>query len=155
MYLRAMYLGRYTGFPVTWVSEVAQSCPTLCDPVDCSLPRFSVHGILQARILEWVTISFSRGSSWPRDRTRVSRVGGRRLTSEPPEKPSDLVVKNCLPMQKMQEVQFRSLGWEDPLEEEMATHSSILAWKIPWTGEPGKLHSVGSQSWTWLSTQAC
>ena len=43
--------------------EVAQPCPTLCDPVDCSLPGFSIHGILQARILEWVTISFSRGSS--------------------------------------------------------------------------------------------
>ena len=43
--------------------EVAQSCPTLCDPVDCSLPGFSIHGIFQARILEWVTISFSRGSS--------------------------------------------------------------------------------------------
>ena len=47
-----------------WVSEVAQSCPTLCDPVDCSLPDSSVHWILQARILEWVAISFSRGSSW-------------------------------------------------------------------------------------------
>ena len=45
------------------VSEVAQSCPTLCDPMDCSLPGSSVHGILQARILEWVAISFSRGSS--------------------------------------------------------------------------------------------
>ena len=45
-----------------WVSEVTQLCPTLCDPVDCSLPGSSVHGILQARILEWVTISFSRGS---------------------------------------------------------------------------------------------
>ena len=44
-------------------SEVAQSCPTLCDPVDCSLPGFSVHGIFQAKILEWVAISFSRGSS--------------------------------------------------------------------------------------------
>ena len=44
-------------------SEVAQSCPTLCDPVDCSPPGSSVHGILQARILEWVAISFSRGSS--------------------------------------------------------------------------------------------
>ena len=54
-----------------------QSCPTVCDPMDCSLPGFSVHGILQARILEWVTISFSRGSSWPRDRTRVSCIGGR------------------------------------------------------------------------------
>ena len=58
-------------------SEVAQSCPTLCDPVDCSLPGFSVHGILQARILERVTVSFSRGSSRPRDQTRVSRIGGR------------------------------------------------------------------------------
>ena len=44
-------------------SEVAQSCPTLCDPVDCSLPGSSVHGIFQARILEWVAISFSRRSS--------------------------------------------------------------------------------------------
>ena len=44
-------------------SEVAQSCLTLCDPMDCSLPGFSVHGIFQARVLEWVAISFSRGSS--------------------------------------------------------------------------------------------
>ena len=52
-------------------SEVPQSCPTLCDPMDCSLPGFSVRGIFQARVLEWVAISFSRGSSWPRDRTQV------------------------------------------------------------------------------------
>ena len=58
---------------------IAQSCPTLCDSMDCSLPGFSVHGILQARILEWVTISFSRGSSQPRDQTWVSRIGGRRF----------------------------------------------------------------------------
>jgi len=45
------------------ISEVTQSCPTLCDPIDCSLPGSSVHGILQARILKWVAISFSRGSS--------------------------------------------------------------------------------------------
>ena len=45
------------------VSLAAQPCPTLCDPMDCSLPGFSVRGILQARILEWVTISFSRESS--------------------------------------------------------------------------------------------
>ena len=49
------------------VCEVAQSCPTLCDPMDCSLPGSSAHGILQARILEWVAISFSRRSSRPRD----------------------------------------------------------------------------------------
>ena len=49
----------------------------LCDPVDCSPPVSSVHGILQARILEWVAISFSRGSSRPRDQTKVSHIAGR------------------------------------------------------------------------------
>ena len=48
-------------------------------------------------------------------------------------------------MQETQETQVQSLGQEDPLEEEMATHSSILAWKIPWTEEPGGLQSMGSQ----------
>ena len=57
--------------------EDPQSCLTLCDPVDCSPPGFSIHGILQARILEWVAISFSRGSSRPRDRTQVSCIPGR------------------------------------------------------------------------------
>ena len=56
-----------------------------------------------------------------------------------------LVVKNCLPMQETEEIQFRSLGGGDPLEKEMATHSSILAWEILWTEEPGRLQSVGSQ----------
>ena len=51
-----------------------QSCPILCDPVDCSLPGSSVHGILQARILGWVAMSFSRGSSLSRERTRVFYV---------------------------------------------------------------------------------
>ena len=50
-------------------SEVTQSCPTLCDPVDCSLSGSPVHGIFQARVLEWIAISFSRGSSRPRNRT--------------------------------------------------------------------------------------
>ena len=45
------------------LSEVAQSCPTLCDPMDCSLPGSSIYGIFQARVLEWVAISFSKGSS--------------------------------------------------------------------------------------------
>ena len=60
--------------------EVAQSCPTLCDPMDCSLPRSSVDGIFQARVLEWGAISFSRGSFWPRDQTQVLRTVGRRFT---------------------------------------------------------------------------
>ena len=55
-------------------SEVVQSCPTLCNPMACSLPGFSVHGIFQARILEWVTISISRRSSQPRDRTCISFI---------------------------------------------------------------------------------
>ena len=54
-----------------------KSCPTICDPMNCSPPGSSIHGTVQARILEWVAISFSRGSSWPRDRTLVSRIGGR------------------------------------------------------------------------------
>ena len=53
---------------------VAKSCLTFCDPVDCSPPGSSVHEISQARILEWVAISFSRGSSWPRVRPHVSRI---------------------------------------------------------------------------------
>ena len=58
-------------------SEVAQSCPTIWDPIHCSLPGSSVHGIFQARILEWIAIFFSRGSSWPRNQTQVSCVAGR------------------------------------------------------------------------------
>ena len=68
-------------------SEVAHSCPTLCDPVDCSLPGSSVHRILQARILEWVAISFSRRASWPRDWILVSAMWADALPFEPPRKP--------------------------------------------------------------------
>ena len=53
----------------------AQLCLTLCDLMDCSPPGSSVRGIFQARILEWVAIPFSRGSSWPRDQTRISCIG--------------------------------------------------------------------------------
>ena len=61
-------------------SEVAQSCPILCNPMDYSLQRSSIHEIFQARLQEWVAISFSRGSSQPRDRTWVSRIVGRCFT---------------------------------------------------------------------------
>ena len=56
-----------------------RSCPTLCDPMDCSAPGSSVHWILQARILEWTAKLSSRGSSWPRDQTQVSHIAGRFL----------------------------------------------------------------------------
>ena len=67
----------------------AQSCPTLCDLMDCSLPGYSLCGILQARILEWVVVPSSRGSFWPRDPTHISYIsciGG------------SLVTKSCLPL---------------------------------------------------------
>ena len=59
---------------------VAQSYPTLCDAIDYSLPRCSVQGFLQARTLEWIAISFSRGSYRPQNQTRVSRIAGRHFT---------------------------------------------------------------------------
>ena len=82
-----MHLQRYLIFDKV-KSEVAQSCPTLCNPVDCSPPGSSIHGIFRARILE----------------SGISR--------------------------------------EDLLEKEVATHSSILAWEIPWMEEPGGLQSI-------------
>ena len=71
--------------PITWFLHAKWKwsrsvCPTLWDPMGCSPPGSSVHGNLQARILEWVAISFSRGSSQPRDGTQVSRIAGRCFT---------------------------------------------------------------------------
>ena len=62
-------------------SEVTQSCLTLCDPMGCSPPGSSVHGIFQARVLAWLAISFSRGSSRPWDQTQVSCTAGRFFTN--------------------------------------------------------------------------
>ena len=58
-------------------------------------------------------------------------------------------VKNLPAMQNKQEIRVQSLGWEDPLEEEMATHSSIFAWKVPWTEEAGGLQSMGPEKLDW------
>ena len=72
--------------PILWpldsvrFSSIAQLCPTLCDPMDCSLPGSLVHGIFQAWILEWVAIAFSRESSWPGDQTGVPRTADRLFT---------------------------------------------------------------------------
>ena len=68
-----------------------QLCLTLCSPLDCRLPGSSAHGVLQARILEWVATFFSRGTSQARDRTHVSCIGRRFLNTEPPGKPLLLV----------------------------------------------------------------
>ena len=66
---------------------VVQSCPTLRDPMDFSMPGLSVHGILQARIMEWVAVPFSRGSSLPRNQTEFPAWQADSLSSEPPRKP--------------------------------------------------------------------
>ena len=81
-------------------SEVVQSCLTLRDPMDCTLPGSSVHGIFQARVLEWGVNKY------------IGLQFVAQLVKNPPTNAGDL-------------------GWEDPLEEAMATHSSILAWRIP------------------------
>ena len=67
--------------------QLLQMCPNLGKPMDCDLPGSSVHGNFQATILEWLAISFSRGSSWPRDRTRIA---GGFFTAEPLSKPQML-----------------------------------------------------------------
>ena len=74
-------------------SEVAQLCPTLCDPVDCSPPGSSIHGILQARVLEWAAISFSRDLPDPGIEPRSPALQADALTSEPPGKPNRSEVK--------------------------------------------------------------
>ena len=73
-------IGYHSETICTLWSEVAQSCPTLCDPMDYSLPGFSIHRIFQARVLEWVAISFTRGSTWHKDQIWVSRIAGRGVT---------------------------------------------------------------------------
>ena len=73
-------LGSFFVLVILKESEVAQWCLTLCDPMGCSLPGFSFHGIFQARIPEWVAISLSRKSSWPTDWTWVSCIVSRRFT---------------------------------------------------------------------------
>ena len=86
-------------------SSVTQSCPTLCDHMDCSLPGSSVHEIFQARVLKWVAISFSRGSSQPRDQTCVSRiscVSGLQADSLPTEPPGkSRIYKETLVIQQL------------------------------------------------------
>ena len=141
-------------------AKLLQSCPNLCDPVDHSPPASSVHGILQASILECVAISYFRGSSGPRDQINISyllyRQAGSLPLAPPGIKSSQIYWANSAQvyvwltlwlkhLPTMQETQVRSLGREDPLEKEMATHSSILAWRIPWREEPGRLQSTGSQ----------
>ena len=106
-------------------SEVAQSCPTLSDPKDCSLPGSSIHGIFQARVLEWGAIAFSEGHllamcNWTSNQLPNIYWHPWIIRASP-------VVQIAKNLPAMREAQVWSLDWEDPLEKEMATHSSILA----------------------------
>ena len=104
-------------FPTTWMdletiilsevnqSEATQSCPTLGDPVDCSPPGSSVPGILQARILEWVAVPSSRGSSQARDGTQVSCTARDSLPSGPAGKP-----KTCMQVELSAQNQSHTLA---------------------------------------------
>ena len=113
----------------------------------------------QARILEWVAIPYSRDSSQPQIKPGFlasPALAGRFFTTNASWRlpiPAQYRLHRWLrfkrmhlPIQELQEIQIQSLVWEDPLEEEMATHSSVLAQKIPWTEEPGRLLSMRSQS---------
>ena len=126
----------------------------MSDSMDCSPPVSSAHGISQARILEWVAISYSMGSSRPRGQTHCLSCIGRRILyySITWEAPLHLamslhicfgtsqVAQTVKHLPIMWETPVQSLGWEDLLEKEMAAHSSILAWKME---EPGRLQSMG------------
>ena len=106
--------------------------------------------ILQPRILEWVAVSYARGSSQPRIKPASPALQVDSLPTEPPGKPTlyirtSLVAEMIKNQPEMWDTFFRSLGWEDPLEEGLATHSSILAWRIPWTEKLDGLQSMGTQ----------
>ena len=130
------------------VCLLAQSCPTLCTSMDYSLPGSSVHGISLGKNT-WVGCLFLlQGSSLPSLQVNhtynisLPFLYGYKLRHHVW---ASLVAQRlkCLPA--MWETWVRSLGREDPLEKEMATHSSILAWRIPWMEEPGGLQSMGLQ----------
>ena len=86
-------------------------CPTLCDPTDCSPPGPSVHGISQARMLEWVAIPFYRGSSWPRDWTHIYCISGNFFTTEPPRKLRTVIWSSSSTL-GIRPVKMNSLIWK-------------------------------------------
>ena len=115
----------------------AQSCLALSNPIDCSLPP-SLHGIFQARILEWVSISFSRGSSCPRDQTWVSCIADRFFNTEPLGKPTQQGAAAAAAVQSLSCVQQFMTPWN-------AAHQASLSMGFPrqeyWSGLP--FHSPG------------
>ena len=98
----------------------AQLYPTLWDPMDYSPPGSSVHGTLQARVLKWVAIPFSRGSSQPRDQTQVSHIAGRFFTTELPGKPKATILQYKFFFKKLKNRSgegSQPRSWEEVIEE--------------------------------------
>ena len=110
--------------------------------MDCSLPGSSVHGIFQARVLEWGAIAL--GTAITTVITTDFKITSGHL-AHLCSLDGPLVAQRLKRLLTMWETWVRSLDRKDPLEKEKATHSSILAWRIPWTEEPGRLQSMGSQ----------
>ena len=130
-------------FLVKW-NEVIQSCPTLCDPMDCSLPGSFLHRILQARILEWVAISFSRGSSWPRDWTGVSRIAGRCFNLWATREAQSEVTQLCPTL--CDSVDYSLSG--------SSVHGIFQAGVLEWVAISFSRKSSQPRDWTWASRTA-
>ena len=97
-------------------SEVIQSCPTLCNLMNCSLAGSSVHGILLAGLLECVALPFSRRSSWPRDQTQSPTLQADSLLSEPPDKGVLLIGCPCTPRPNiLLKLVSSAVYWQAPL----------------------------------------
>ena len=130
------------------VCSGAQSCPTLCIPMDCA-PGSSVHGILQARILEWVAVSFSRGSSRPKDQTWVSCTAGRFFTTEPPGKPK-VEPASCQPLAPHQwfttAYHMKYVLFHLHVSYNLSDQPSLVAWDDPSYSTKSPLSQKPSQS---------
>ena len=141
-------------------SEVAQSCLTLCNPMDFSPPGSSIHGILQARVLEWVAISFSRGSSQPRDRTQVSHIVGRHFTIWATKISHICVINSPLDCKEIQSVHPKGnhswtfTGRTDAEAETPVLYlpeaKNWLIWKDPDAGKDWSRRRRGQQRMRWL-----
>ena len=137
---------------------VAHSCLTLCDPMDCSPPGSSVHGDSPGKNTLVGSHSLLQGI-FPTEELNPGLLHCRQILYHLSHQGSpnfslqkhtllnwaSLVAQRLKRLPAMRETWVRSLGREDPLEKEMATHSSILVWRIPWTEEPGGLQSMGLQ----------
>ena len=120
-----MEAGYYIGNSV--YAKSLQSCKAFCDSMDCRLLGSFVHGILQARVLEWVPISFSRGSSQPRDRTQVSSIAGRRYpTVAPAERERERV---CVLVAQLSQTLCNSMDWSLPGS---SVHRILQAKRLEW-----------------------